>query len=319
MDVKQLKYFVTIVECASFSQASRQLNIAQPALSQQISRLEYEVGAPLFVRSSRGVSPTSKGYTLYRHAKFILRQIDQALLATQEATAEITGRVTIGMPPTTVCQLGVPLVERLQRKYPGIVLNIVEGLSGHLQTMAENGNLDLVMLFVPQGVTGWTALPILREELYVVFPADAQHFPKDVESVSLRELTEVPLILPSQNHGLRRRIDLEYERLEMSLIPIAEIDSLAVLMTCLLRGMGATIKPKSAMNVFGAAFAAQWRCLPIRDIELKRVIYIHSPPTDDMSEAIRAMKTEMTAMIYEQVNEETWSGVEYIGPEPSKV
>src|SRR3546814_17704075 len=84
MDVRQMKYFVTIGDSASFSQASRELNIAQPALSQQISRLEYDVGVPLLVRSSRGVSPTEAGVTLYRHAKSILRQIDHAMIRSEE-------------------------------------------------------------------------------------------------------------------------------------------------------------------------------------------------------------------------------------------
>ena len=73
MDMRQLRYFVQIVESGSLAKASRQLFIAQPALSQQMSRLEDEVGKPLFVRSSKGVSPTENGDALYHHAKFMLR------------------------------------------------------------------------------------------------------------------------------------------------------------------------------------------------------------------------------------------------------
>jgi len=74
MDMRQLKYFVQIVESGSLSKASRQLFIAQPALSLQMSRLEDEVGKPLLVRSSRGVTPTENGEALYHHAKFMRRQ-----------------------------------------------------------------------------------------------------------------------------------------------------------------------------------------------------------------------------------------------------
>ena len=73
MDLRQLKYFVQIVESGSLAKASRQLYIAQPALSQQMARLEDEVGKPLLVRSSRGVVPTENGEALYHHAKFMLR------------------------------------------------------------------------------------------------------------------------------------------------------------------------------------------------------------------------------------------------------
>ena len=79
MDMRQLRYFVQIVESGSLAKASRQLFIAQPALSQQMARLEDEVGKPLLLRSSRGVTPTENGSALYHHAKFMLRQLDQAL------------------------------------------------------------------------------------------------------------------------------------------------------------------------------------------------------------------------------------------------
>ena len=119
MDMRQLRYFVQIVESGSLAKASRQLFIAQPALSQQMARLEDEVGKPLLVRSSRGVVPTDNGEALYHHAKFMLRQLDQAVAVARQDTAALSGRVTLGLAPTTVCQLGLPLMQHLRAKYPG--------------------------------------------------------------------------------------------------------------------------------------------------------------------------------------------------------
>ena len=79
MNLRQLRYFTQIVESGSLSKASRQLFIAQPALSQQLSKLEDEVGKPLLKRSSRGVAPTENGLALYHHARFMLRQLEQAM------------------------------------------------------------------------------------------------------------------------------------------------------------------------------------------------------------------------------------------------
>lgn len=312
MDVKQLKYFVTIVECAGFTQASRELNIAQPALSQQISRLEYEVGAPLLLRSPRGVTPTPKGLTLYRHAKFILRQIDQALVLTRETQTEVSGRVTIGLPPTTICQIGTEITEVMHRKYPGILLNIVEGLSGSLQGKARSGDLDLTILFTPSAVPGSQHSPLFREELFVVFPAERDLFPKSKINVAIRDLADVPLILPSQQHGLRRRIDIEFERLDMTITPLAEIDSLPILMRCLLRGMGATIKPHSAVNVFGPEHSGVWRFLPVKDVALSRVNYLYSAPDKETSPAIRVVAQEIRNVVCDQIKTGRWIGVEAI-------
>ncbi len=76
MDLRQLRYFAQIVESGSLSKASRQLFIAQPALSQQLAKLEGEIGKPLLTRSSKGVAPTENGLALYHHARFMLRQLD---------------------------------------------------------------------------------------------------------------------------------------------------------------------------------------------------------------------------------------------------
>lgn len=312
MDVKQLKYFVAIADFGGFSQASRQLNIAQPALSQQISRLEYEVGAAIFQRTSRGVTLTPKGVTLLRHAKFILRQIDQALRLTREAETQISGQVKLGLPPTTNCQLGARLVERLHRRYPGIILNLVESLSGNLRAMAIAGDLDLVMLFSAGAVPGWNAVEVLNEELFLIYPAERHLFPDETTEVGLEDLLQVPLILPSAQHGLRRRVDMEFERLHLVCTPLAEIDSLMVLMECLSRGMGATIKPRAAINVHGTTLSSRWRCLPFRGLQMSRVNYLYSPQPETTSPAVRVIHDELLALTREEIQSGRWSGVTLI-------
>lgn len=144
MDMRQLKYFVQIVESGSLSKASLQLFVAQPSLSQQMARLEEEVGRVLLVRSVRGVRPTPNGEALYHHAKFMLRQLDEAVAVAQQDLEGWTGRVTLGLPPTTVHVVGLPLVKHLKLRYPGITLNVVEALSAQLEDMidyfAKTGN-----------------------------------------------------------------------------------------------------------------------------------------------------------------------------------
>src|SRR5262245_17945298 len=159
--MRQLRYFVQIVESGSLAKASRQLFIAQPALSQQMARLEDEVGKSLLVRSSRGVVATDNGEALYHHAKFMLRQMEQAVSVARQDKAALTGRVALGLAPTTVCQLGLPLIQEVRARHPGVVLNVVEGLSGHLEQMTRLGQLDLAVLFSPTAASELTAEPLL--------------------------------------------------------------------------------------------------------------------------------------------------------------
>ena len=241
MDMRQLRYFVQIVESGSLAKASRQIFIAQPALSQQMARLEDEVGKSLFVRSSRGVVATENGEALYHHAKFMLRQLDQAVAVARQDTAALNGRVALGLAPTTVCRLGLPLLKHLRAKYPGVRLNIVEGLSGHLEHMTRVGQLDLAVLFSQKAAAELTVEALLDEELFVILPAGSALVAADRQSLTLRDVAALPLVLPSPGHGLRRRIALEFERINLALDAVAEIDSLPLLMSCVAGGMGVTI------------------------------------------------------------------------------
>lgn len=308
MDMRQLRYFVQIVESGSLAKASRQLFIAQPALSQQMARLEDEVGKPLLVRSSRGVSPTENGEALYHHAKFMLRQLDQAVSVARQETAAVSGRVTFGLAPTTVCQVGLPLLQHLRVKYPGVLLNIVEGLSGHLEHMTRVGQLDLAVLFHQKAAAELTVEPLLEEELFVILPTGSPLVGEQCTSLTLKEVGALPLILPSPGHGLRRRIALEFERANLPLDAVAEIDSLPLLMHCVGDGIGATIKPMAAIHALGNT-PERWRALRIADVSMTRTNYLYSLPPQKLSPSAAVVREEFHRLVRDLAERGEWQGV----------
>lgn len=312
MDMRQLRYFVQIVESGSLAKASRQLFIAQPALSQQMARLEDEVGKPLLVRSSRGVTPTENGEALYHHAKFMLRQLDQAVSVARQESAAVTGRVTLGLAPTTVARLGLPLLQHLRARYPGVLLNIVEGLSGHLEHMTRVGQLDLAVLFSPAAASELSVTPLLEEELFVILPAGSTLVPAGRESLTLAEVAQLPLVLPSPGHGLRRRIGLEFERVGQPVDAVAEIDSLPLLMHCIGQGLGATIKPMSAVHALDDR-PERWRCLRVADAAMTRTNYLYALPPQKLSPAAALVRDELRAVIRRLVDDGDWQGVTLVG------
>ena len=314
MDMRQLRYFVQIVESGSLAKASRQLFIAQPALSQQMARLEDEVGRPLLVRSSRGVTPTENGEALYHHAKFMLRQLDQAVSVARQETAALSGRVTLGLAPTTVCQLGLPLLQHLRCKHPGVLLNVVEGLSGHLEHMTRVGQLDLAVLFNPKAAAELSVEPLLEEELFVILPADTTLVPAERQSLKLREVAALPLILPSPGHGLRRRITLEFERVNLAVDAVAEIDSLPLLMHCVGQGIGATIKPMAALHSLGDT-PERWRCLRVADAAMLRTNYLYALPPHKLSPSATAVRDEIRRVVRGLVESGEWQGVALCTPQ----
>ncbi len=313
MDMRQLRYFVQIVESGSLAKASRQLFIAQPALSQQMARLEDEVGKPLLVRSSRGVVPTENGEALYHHAKFMLRQLDQAVSVARQDTAALSGRVTLGLAPTTVCRLGLPLMQQLRQRLPGVSLNIVEGLSGHLEHMTRVGELDLAVLFHPKAAAELSVEPLLEEELFVILPADSPLVPRDRLSLTLKEVAALPLILPSPGHGLRRRIALEFERANLPLDAVAEVDSLPLLMHCVGDGAGATIKPMAAIHALGNT-PERWRALRIADAQMTRMNYLYALPPQKLSPCAAVVRDELRRVVRALADGGDWQGVTLCDP-----
>ena len=311
MDLRQLRYFVQIIESGSLAKASRQLFIAQPALSQQIAKLEAEVGKPLLIRTSKGVTPTENGLALQHHARFMLRQLDQALSIARQEPGTVHGMVSVGLAATTVCAVGVPFVQRIREKYPGIALNVVEGMSGHLAHMMQLGQLDLTILFSRDAIPDLPIEPLVDEELFVIVPADSDLIAPRRVKLSIAEAAQLPMILPTGIHGLRRRITAEFEQRSLPTRVVAEIDSLSLLMACVRKGMGATIKPMAAVLAHEQT-RKDWRTLAISDANMKRQNYLFSVVQERLSPAAAAVRTELKEVIRQLVQSGAWEGVELL-------
>ncbi|OWT64193.1 LysR family transcriptional regulator [Candidimonas nitroreducens] len=317
MDLRQFRYFVQIVESGSLAKASRQLSIVQPALSQQIAKLEEDIGRPLLVRSSRGVTPTPNGTALYHHAKFVLRQVDQAVVIARKEKSALSGCVKLGLAPTTNCQLGLPLMRHIRQCMPGVSINVIEGMSVHLQHMAQIGELDLAILFHPKAASEMEFEPLLEEDLFVILPADSPLVPPMKKSLSLEEIASLPLIVPSTDRGLRRCITAEFSHANVPLNAVAEIDSLPLLMRCLADGMGVTIKPMAAIHSWREP--EYWRVLPIADAQMKRTSLLYSLPEKKLSPCASVVRDELYLLIRELIGSGSWQGARLLGPEPAFV
>ena len=244
MELKQLKYFVAVVDCGTMSQAAVQLNMVQPALSQQISRLEAELSTRLLNRSNRGISLTEPGVAFYREAVLALRHANEAARVAKQA--RLTGSVSIGLSPSICTLVGLPLMLAMKEKYPDIRLHIVEGMSGHLTQMLNTRQIDLAILFNDKDAKRWSVTPLVQEKLFVIGSRTGST-KKIPEKVNLHTLKDLPLILPTPGHGLRQAIDLALATAKIRPKLAAEIDSLDLLMASVEAGIGHTIQPWGAV------------------------------------------------------------------------
>ncbi|ABE36556.1 bacterial regulatory helix-turn-helix, lysR family protein [Paraburkholderia xenovorans LB400] len=302
MDTRQLKYFVAIVECGSMGKAAEKLYVAQPSLSQQMGRLESEFGTSLLLRSQRGVTPTAAGQALYARSRAILRQMEQLKQHVKEGASAESGTVAVGLPTTMVSVLAMPLIERVQQRYPGIHLQLIESMSGAITELLASARLDLAILFRASDTLGVTAWPLLEEQLFVMGePGDG--VAAEAQSCALSALNGVRMVAPGATNGLRLLLERVFARENLELNIVADIDSLPTLLSIAESGHACTILPVSALAQREAA-----RCPKIRAIvapELRRPASVCWSSTTMMSSATVAV----CRMIVELVEDLTASGV----------
>lgn len=241
MNLRQLEYFVTVVECGSFSKAAETLHIAQPALSQQVRKLEAELGVELLVRQSRGVVASQRGRTLARHARELLREAERVRNLMRAEDMSPVGNVALGIPSTINMVLGVPLIEQVKRELPLTRLKIVETLSGYVLEMLRLGQIDLAILCNVDRLPGMTMEKLLIEDLYLVAPPGWNFDGAPQGVVEFAALSQVDLILPGQPHGLRLLVEQHAREAGTEIHVGTEVDAISQIKRLVARGLGCTV------------------------------------------------------------------------------
>lgn len=307
MELRQLRYFVRIVELGSMSRAAVDLEVVQSALSQQIARLEGELATRLLQRSSKGVAPTEAGLAFFRQAQLALRHADEAARSAQQS--RLSGSVSVGLAPTTASVLGLPLMLAVRERYPGLRLHMVESLSGHLSAMLNARQLDLAVLFDTDPGRRWSVTPLVEEKLFLIQARGSGRKPLPAR-MRLADVKDMPLILPSGVHGLRSTLDAAVSTHRLRRLLPVEIDSLAMLMDAVRAGLGCTIQPRAALARFPDADTA-FEVAEISDARLRRLNSLCSVSDEELSPAARAVRVALVDCARELVQGGRWAGVRF--------
>ena len=304
METRRLAHFIAIVDCGSLTRAAERMNIAQPALSQQLAALEASLGKQLVTRNRQGVNVTPAGRVLYRNAQTILRQLKQMESEILAAGDHISGHVSVGLPVSCAPILSLPLLRAVREKYPQIVLRLSENLSGLLGELILNNRLDIALLYSAHGSQGLVRTPLLIERLCLVKRPD-QATTGQGDSMSVKEMAEMPLVLPSHSNGLRALVDAAFSRHGLTPHVVAEIDSLASLRAAAAAGLAATVLPRSAAG----PDATPLDVIEIVDPFIERMIVLCTPASVSDSEPVEAVKDLMMSVVRDLVQSGQWRGV----------
>ncbi|SDV46118.1 LysR family transcriptional regulator [Chitinasiproducens palmae] len=258
MELTQLRSFLQVAESGSLSRAAAALGVSQPYLSRQIGLLEGELRTHLFYRHGRGVALTDAGQRFHGTATSVLRELDQTVRAFGEADDALSGRVSVGLPPSVGRSLTVDLVREFAAALPRASIAIVEGLSTGLQDALVTERLDIAFLYDRPLTALVTSEPVAIEPLCVVRRrnADCRDAP-----VSLAELSTLPLILPSAPHPIRTMLELAATREGRALRVAYEVDGVEAILQLAAAGLAATVA--NAATVRNGPYAGQLRADPL--------------------------------------------------------
>jgi DNA-binding transcriptional LysR family regulator len=194
MEFRQLRYFLAVAEHLHFTVAAERLGIAQPPLSQQIIKLEREIGTKLFIRHPRRVELTEAGTIFRESAKRILDDADHALAQVKKAARGESGNLSIGFAGSTVFHPWVATVMRQFRKgYPGVLIKSEESNSTALLEKVMDAKVDCAMVRLPLNCGDLDTVPLVEEEMVAVLPSG--HRLGRLRSIDLAQLSRDSLIL----------------------------------------------------------------------------------------------------------------------------
>ncbi len=292
MDIRQLRYFLEIVEQGSITRAAAVLGVAQPALSLHLKNMEAHLQTPLLTRSRAGVQPTEAGGLLARRARALLE--DLARTEDEIRTLEKTpaGLVRLGLTGTISGIIALPLLEAARAHYPGITITVVEAMSGFIADWLAEGRADLAVLYTASDEPGLASELLLEEELVVLWKGGSDHPPE----IALSGLRNVPMVLPSAAHGLRAQVEAACRADGFTPEVTVEIDSYANIKRLVEKGFGASILPfhavreeaaRGALSVSRIAAPGLWRGA--------HLIYPATRPLTRAQEAVRGLLREVVA------------------------
>jgi LysR family hydrogen peroxide-inducible transcriptional activator len=211
MEIHQLRYFVAVADEGSFSRAAAKVRVAQPSLSQQIRKLEAEVGQPLFDRLPRSVVLTEAGRCLIDYARQILASIGDARRCVDELKGEVSGALAVGAIPTIAPYVLPELVVTFQKHYPQVTLEIVEDVTDGITRRIEAGELDVALASTCQPNPSLRRESLATEPLLALVPEEhplaKRHLVEfdDLKSQRFLLLHEMHCLSQQVNHLLESR------------------------------------------------------------------------------------------------------------------
>jgi LysR family transcriptional regulator, hydrogen peroxide-inducible genes activator len=293
LELLQLRYFVSVAKAGSFVKAAEHENVSQPALSQQIAKLEIELGTPLFDRLGRALRLTALGRQLLPRAESVLNETTLIRRDAEASRNNAAGRVTVGVIPTLLPYVVAPLLARLAVDLPEIELILVEEQTTILLDKLRSADIDLAILALPVRNPEIVCSELKREELVFIVPMGRNLPPGPVD---LQSVTQERLLLLREGNCLRDDVLTACSRARAQFSQVFETDQLASIFALVSAGAGASLVPESSLTMHQGSGGVQ--AVPLRQRVYRRIGYALSrkhQPTPTQKTFIRWLRQSVTA------------------------
>ncbi len=243
MEIHQLTYFVAVAETGSFSRAAERCNVAQPSLSQQIQKLEQELGEPLFDRLPRKVVLTDAGRMLLPRAINILSDLHDIKHTLNQNIDSGHGLLSVGFIPTIAPFVLPRVIKRFSQEFPNARLSVQEDLTEAIVHGLLDGKLDVGITSMPIHHRLIHTQELLTEPLLVASSKDNDFISR--ASIHVKDLDKFPFIALSEMHCLGEQVQSFCHRQDLELKIVCDTSQLTTVKNCVEIGLGVSLVPRA--------------------------------------------------------------------------
>ena len=270
MNLRQLKYFVSVVQAGNMTRAAEQLHIAQTALGMQIRQIEEDLGVVLLVRHSRGVEPTKAGTLLLDRALSILKLVEETRREVAACERDESETIRLGITPALMLTVGPQIAVTVREELPQVFLGLVEEMSHVLAEQLSRGEVDFILCYDVPDLPQFSRTALLQDDLVLAtLPG-----PRKAEPIAFADALEESLAMPEEGDTVRVAVTRAARELGLEVKIAYEVRSISAMKNLVSRGAAASILPYA--SVLDEVRSGKLDACPIVMPAIRRTLFLAS-------------------------------------------
>lgn len=301
--LKDLRAFLALGQTLNFGQTAVQLHISQSALSTQIARLEHQLAAKLFNRTTRSVSLTEAGASFREHAALLLRQAEDAVCSVRDTMALRHGKVSVAALPSLTASIVPRLLARFHKEHPNVRLSLTDKLSSEAFALVRDGRVDFALTAADPKQDDLVYEPLTQDH-FLLLCAPSHPLAQKSSPVHLLETLQYPHISMSPTASVRQYVDKALAQHQIRFSPAFEVDYIATIGALLVEGLGIAVLPETACRLISD------RHLNVRKLRapgIQRPLGLVRRKTPELTPAAQALRKMCLLHFASNASDSIWS------------